>query len=127
MSFLPWSLFPSAMVFSICCLMEVLLQLRGRGGTDVSENTDHPLPGAWEPFVFNRTARIAIIPRCCSEDWLQENHLGRIFNTPGTGGSGSEGQCLRESVFLRCHPHKQILFHVTQPSSFEKICEVFSN
>lgn len=72
-------------------------------------------------------ARIAIIPRWWSEDWLQDNHLGRILNTLGTSESGSEGQCLWESVFLRCHPHKQILFHITQPSSFGKICEVFSN
>ena len=53
-SFLPWSLSPRAMVFSICCLTGVLLQLRGRGGTDVSGSTDHPLPGAWEPFDFKR-------------------------------------------------------------------------
>ena len=61
-SFLPWSLFPPAIVFSICCLTEVLLQLRGRGGTGVSENTDHPLPGAWEPFVFKRGVSVCPQP-----------------------------------------------------------------
>ena len=62
LSFLPWSLSPPAMVFSICCLMRVLLQTGGRGGTDVSGSTDHPLLGAWEPFDFERGVSVCPQP-----------------------------------------------------------------
>lgn len=42
--------------------MGVLLQLQGRGGTDVSLGVQTILPGAWEPFDFERGECVSPTP-----------------------------------------------------------------